>query len=62
MRRSAATAPGRTLTLLAAPEIVETLKVEAAVARATLEGVLGRPLALQARADLGRESYEIVVG
>ncbi|MCX7356011.1 MAG: Rne/Rng family ribonuclease [Alphaproteobacteria bacterium] len=61
-RRSAAAVPGRTLTLLAAPEIVETLKAEAAMARATLEGTLGRPLVLQARADLDRESYEIVVG
>ena len=61
-RHSAAAVPGRTLTLLAAPEIVETLKAEAAMARATLEGALGRPLVLQARADLDRESYEIVVG
>lgn len=61
-RRSAAAAPGRTLTLLAAPEIVETLKAEAAQARATLEGTLGRPLGLQARADMDREAYEIVVG
>ena len=60
-QRSAKAAPGRTLTLLAAPEIVETLKVEAAMARATLEGALGRPLGLQARADVDRESYEIVV-
>ncbi len=61
-QRGAKAAPGRTLTLLAAPEIVETLKAEAAVARAALEGALGRPLELQARADLDRESYEIVVG
>lgn len=61
-RRSAAAAPGRTLTLLAAPEIVEALKAEAVEARAILERGLGRPLALQARADLDRESYEIVVG
>lgn len=61
-QRSAKAAPGRALTLLAAPEVVESLKAEAAEARAVLEGALGRPLTLQARADLDRESYEIVAG
>ena len=61
-QRSARTAPGRALTVLAAPEVIETLKMEAAEARAALEAALGRPLALQARADMDRESYEIVVG
>jgi ribonuclease G len=61
-RRSANAAPGRALTLLAASEVVETLRAEAAGSREALEGALGRPLLLQARADFDRESYEIVVG
>ncbi len=61
-QRSAKAAPGRALTLLAAPEVVEMLKVEAAAARAALETALGRPLVLEARMDMDRESFEIVVG
>ncbi len=61
-QRSAKAAPGRALTLMAAPEVVEMLKVEAAAARAALETALGRPLVLEARMDMDRESFEIVVG
>lgn len=61
-RRSAAAAPGRPLTLAAAPEVIALLSAEAAEARATLEDALRRPLTLTARPDAAPGFYEIVVG
>lgn len=59
-RQSAATAPGRALTAMAAPEVIEALKAEAAAALVALEAMLGRPLALRARTDPERGSFEII--
>ena len=57
--REAAAVPGRALTLVAAPEVVEALDGEARPARAELEDRLGRPLALRVDETAHRETFEI---
>lgn len=60
VQRAAAAAPGRALTLIAAPEVIETLKAEAGEARLSVERTLGRPLILKAGFEDAPESYEVV--